>query len=71
MAKYRKYSKDFRLQAAKLVTEQGDSYEQAAKQLGTTVLVQRSWISGKFRFVRQMVGRIDIKNFSVIGRDDE
>ena len=44
MAKYRKYSKDFRLQAAKLVTEQGDSYEQAAKQLGTTGWSVRNWI---------------------------
>jgi transposase-like protein len=28
MGKYRKYSKEFKLQAAKLVTEQGYSYEQ-------------------------------------------
>ena len=44
MAKYRKYSKDFRLQAATLVTEQGYSYEQAAKQLGTTGWSVRNWI---------------------------
>jgi transposase-like protein len=30
MAKYRKYSKEFKLQAAKLVTEQGYSYDLAA-----------------------------------------
>jgi len=36
MAKYRKYSKEFRLQAAKLVTEQGYSCDNAAKKLGTT-----------------------------------
>jgi len=36
MAKYRKYSKEFKLQAARLVTEQGYSYEQAAKRLGAT-----------------------------------
>ena len=30
MAKYRKYSKEFKLQAARLVTEQGYSYAQAA-----------------------------------------
>ena len=36
MAKYRKYSKEFKLQAAKLVTEQGYSYDKAAKRLGTT-----------------------------------
>jgi transposase-like protein len=44
MAKYRKYSKDFKLQAAKLVTEQGYSYDQAAKQLGTTGWSVRNWI---------------------------
>jgi len=44
MAKYRKYSKDFKLQASKLVTEQGYSYDQAAKQLGTTGWSVRNWI---------------------------
>jgi hypothetical protein len=34
MAKYRKYSKDFKLQAAKLVTEQGYLYQQAALPAG-------------------------------------
>jgi transposase-like protein len=44
MAKYRKYSKEFKLQAAKLVTEQGYSCDQAAKQLGTTGWSVRNWI---------------------------
>ncbi|MHB9070226.1 MAG: transposase [Sedimentisphaerales bacterium] len=44
MAKYRKYSKDFKLQAAKLVTEQGYSYQQAAQQLGTTGWSVRNWV---------------------------
>ena len=44
MAKYRKYSKEFKLQAAKLVTEQGYSYEKAAKQLGTTGWSVRNWV---------------------------
>ena len=44
MAKYRKYSKEFKLQAAKLVTEQGYSYDQAAKQLGTTGWSVRNWV---------------------------
>ena len=44
MAKYRKYSKEFKLQASKLVTEQGYSYEQAAKQPGTTGWSVRNWI---------------------------
>ena len=48
MAKYRKYSKEFKLQAAKLVTEQGYSYEKAAKRLGTTGFSIRNWVT-KFR----------------------
>ena len=44
MAKYREYSKDFKLQAAKLVTEQGYSYDQAAQRLGTTGWSVRNWI---------------------------
>ena len=48
MAKYRKYSKEFRLQAAKLVTEQGYSYQNAAKRLGTTGWSIRNWVL-KFR----------------------
>ncbi len=48
MAKYRKYSKEFRLQAAKLVAEQGYSYQKAAKRLGTTSWSIRNWVQ-KFR----------------------
>ena len=48
MAKYRKYSKEFKLQAARLVTEQGYSYEQAAKRLGVTGWSIRNWVQ-KFR----------------------
>jgi len=44
MAKYRKYSKDFKLQAAKLVTEQGYSYQQAAERLGSTGWSIRNWV---------------------------
>jgi transposase len=44
MAKYQKYSKEFKLQAAKLVTEQGYSCDQAAKQLGTTGWLAGNWI---------------------------
>jgi transposase-like protein len=44
MAKYRKYSKEFKLQAAKLVTEQGYSCEKAGKRLGTTGWSVRNWI---------------------------
>jgi len=48
MAKYRKYSKEFKLQAAKLVIEQGYSYDKAAKRLGTTGFSVRNWVL-KFR----------------------
>ena len=44
MAKYRKYSKEFQLQAAKLVTEQGYSYDKAAERLGTTGFSVRNWV---------------------------
>ena len=44
MAKYRKYSKEFQLQSAKLVTEQGYSYDKAAKRLGTTGFSVRNWV---------------------------
>ena len=44
MAKYRKYSKEFQLQAAKLVAEQGYSYDKAAKRLGTTGWSVRNWV---------------------------
>ena len=48
MAKYRKYSKEFKLQAARLVTEQGYSYDKAAKRLGTTGWSIRNWVQ-RFR----------------------
>ncbi len=48
MAKYRKYSTEFKLQAAKLVAEQGYSYDKAAKRLGTTGWSIRNWVT-KFR----------------------
>jgi len=57
MVKYRKYSKEFKLQAAKLVTEQGYSYEQSAKRLGTTGWSIRNWVQ-KFR----QTGELPAKN---------
>ncbi|MHC4951420.1 MAG: transposase [Planctomycetota bacterium] len=59
MAKYRKYSKEFQLQAAKLVTEQGYSYDKAAKQLGTTGWSVRNWVQ-KF----QQTGDLPSRNES-------
>ena len=48
MAAYRKYSKEFKLQAVRLVAEHGYSYEQAAQRLGTTGWSIRNWVQ-KFR----------------------
>lgn len=48
MSKYKKYSKEFKLQAARLVTEQGYSYEQTAQRLGATGWSIRNWVQ-KFR----------------------
>ena len=48
MAQYKHYSKDFKLQAARLVTEQGYSLKDAAQRLGVSAWSIRYWIN-KFR----------------------
>jgi len=53
MAAYRKYSKEFKLQAARLVAEQGYSYKQAAQRLGTTGWSIRNWVQ-KFRHTGEL-----------------
>ena len=53
MAQYKHYSKDFKLQAAKLVTENGYSLAQAAEKLGVSAWSIRYWIN-KFRFSAQL-----------------
>ena len=58
MAKYRKYSKEFKLQAAKLVTEQGYSYDKAASRLGTTGFSIRNWVT-KFRQTGELLPQGD------------
>ncbi len=60
MAKYRKYSKEFKLQAAKLVTEQGYSCDQAAKRLGTTSWSVRNWIQ-KFQQTGELPSKKEIQ----------
>ena len=42
--KYKKYDKDFKLEAAKLVTEHGYSYVEAARQLGLEDWAVRGWV---------------------------
>ncbi len=41
MAKQKKYSQEFKEEATKLVTEQGYSYSQAARDLGVSVVSLR------------------------------
>ncbi len=44
MAKNRRYSSEFKLQAAKLVVESGYTYKEAAERLGTTDWSIRQWV---------------------------
>ena len=44
MAKQKKYSQEFKEEATKLVTEQGYSYSQAARDLGVSVVSLRHWV---------------------------
>jgi len=44
MAKHKHYSKEFKLQAARLVTEQGYSLRDAAERLGISAWSIRYWI---------------------------
>jgi transposase-like protein len=44
MAKNRRYSNEFKLQAAKLVVENGYTYKEAAQRLGTTDWSIRQWV---------------------------
>ena len=42
--KYKKYDKDFKLEAAKLVTDHGYTYVEAARQLGLEDWAVRGWV---------------------------
>ena len=48
MAKRKRYEREFKLQASRLVVEQGYTYEEAAEGLGTTSWSIRQWVK-KFR----------------------
>jgi len=48
MAKQKRYEREFKLQAARLVVEQGYTYKDAAERLGTTEGSVRQWVA-KFR----------------------
>ena len=53
MAKHKRYSKDLKQQAARLVTEQGYSFAEAAERLGATAWSIRYWVQ-KFRQTGQL-----------------
>ncbi len=48
MARSKRYSKDFKLEAARLVVEHGYTFKEAAKRLGATDWSIRQWVH-KFR----------------------
>jgi transposase-like protein len=53
MAQYKHYSKDFKLQAARLVTEHGYSLKDAAQKLGVSAWSIRYWIK-KFQLTAEL-----------------
>ena len=48
MAKSKRYSKEFKLEAARLIVEHGYTFKEAAKRLGATEWSIRQWVQ-KFR----------------------
>ncbi len=48
MGQSKRYGREFKLEAAKLIVEQGYTYKHAAEQLGTTSWSIRTWVK-KFR----------------------
>ena len=48
MAKSKRYSREFKLEAARLVVEHGYTFKEAAKRLGATDWSIRQWVQ-KFR----------------------
>ena len=53
MAKRQRYSKEFKLEAARLVVEHGYTFKEAAKRLGATDWSIRQWVQ-KFRQAGQL-----------------
>ncbi len=53
MTKYKRYNKDFKLQAARLVTEQGYSLREAGERLGISAWSIQNWVK-KFRLTGEL-----------------
>jgi len=53
MAEHKRYAEEFKLQAARLIVENGYTYRQAAQQLGATSWSIRQWVK-KFRVSGQL-----------------
>ena len=53
MAKQRRYSKEFKLQAAQMVVENGYTFKEASERLGVTEWSVRQWVQ-KFRQTGQL-----------------
>ena len=60
MTKHKHYSKDFKLQAARLVTEQGYSLRDAAERLGVSAWSIRYWIK-KFQQTAELPAQNQIQ----------
>ena len=56
MASRKKYSREFKLQAARLVVERGHTYREVAERLGANAWSVRDWVS-KFRAEGALPGK--------------
>ena len=65
MAKHKRYSQDFKLQAARLVTEQGYTLRDAGDRLGVSAWSIRYWIK-KYR----QTGQLPPENLIVPAADE-
>jgi transposase len=60
MAEHKHYSKEFKLQAARLVTEQGYSLRDAAERLGVSAWSIRYWIK-KFQQTAELPAQNQVR----------
>ena len=60
MAKYKRYNRDFKLQAARLVTEQGYSLREAGQRLGISAWSIQNWVK-KFRRAGELPPEVELQ----------